>query len=239
MSLKTTILYTKQPSVSKNFPATGQDGFRVVLTVNEATNIDKKIFVLHREVLTSAEENAWSDTFYTVASISDMEDIPDAPQDMEGFYRVDSIDLIFRSKQDFDAGLKKIETMIGRLVAANDRVINLEPTPEIVGIPESAVWRYWGQSVATSLTDEEIQDLLHEPAPTADFSKEFTTDGPRYLYVAYRAELDVKSFTLNGTPVDMTVTTRDFVNEDGHQHSYLIYRTTSTQNGTSMVLATV
>lgn len=239
MSLKTTIVYTKERSISRNVPATGQDGFRIVLTVNEATNIDKKIFVLHREVLTSAEENAWSDTFYTVASISDMNDIPDAPKDMEGFYRVDSIDLVFRSKEDFDAGVQKIETMVGRLVAANDRVINLDPASELVGVPESAIWRYWGPSVATSLTDEEIQSLLHEPAPTAAFSKEFTTDGPRYLYVVYRAELGVKNFTLNGVTVDMTAITRDFVNEDGHQHSYLIYRTTSTKNGTSMVLATV
>jgi len=234
--LKTTIVWNIQQSASTTQMPGGMSGFQWSITVTEVSNITPNIFVLHREVV-SAQGPDYADTFYSVASVADLENIPDAPSQACGFYRTNTISLIFRNLEELKEGSQAILLLVGRLIQANDLAINML-SPEQESSPASALYRYWGLSTDASTTDAEIQAFNNEFTTTRPVTKIFNTEGtPSYLYVCYRADLGTGSFTLNSTTVAMTLVTRAFVNTDGHSALYNIYRTTALQNGSTLTLA--
>lgn len=129
--MTTTLTYSKQQSVSVAAPqTTGMSGFRAAYQVTNAVNIDPAIFIMHREAMTAAGDN-FTDTYFTVASVADLETIPNSPMPSCGFYRSASIDLIFRNMEDLVRYCGQIEGMIAALVRANDDVLALQPATTV------------------------------------------------------------------------------------------------------------
>jgi len=72
-------------------------GYRLVLTITEAVNIDKYLFVFQKRPADTAG-NIRSE-FTNIASPADVEEYPVGynPNDTETFFRSDTVDLVFRT----------------------------------------------------------------------------------------------------------------------------------------------
>jgi hypothetical protein len=234
---KTTFIWTTQVTDEPADATSGNSaGHRLVMTITEASSIELDAFVFQRAPVTPGSTD-FEDAFYSVASVVDMADLAvSTPADGSVFYRARSLDLFFGSIEELDEAIDSIETAIGALALANDTAIRLASATTSC-FPADSCERYWGVSASSTLTDEQILALDHEPGLTIATSKVMNTDGTKYLYMAYRANLGAGTFTLDGNAVAMTLVTRDVVNENGHTASYRIYRTTSTQTGAALTLA--
>jgi hypothetical protein len=237
MSLITTIVLSVQVSDSAQIPKyNGYAGFELQLTVKEVTNITDRIFVLHREP-TSEGVDGYEDAFYSIASVTELSDLPADNPDVESpFFRVNSVALVFPTKQALDEGLKKILAEVEALKKANDVSINFSE-PTLVMFPLDAISRYYGPLSTTTATDEQLLSLTSDAIFDKAISTSITIDGLKYIYFAYRAELGVPTlFKINSATVTPTLVTRAVVDQNGHSASYNIYRSPSTVSGPTATL---
>lgn len=227
---QTVIILSKTQSASIEEISPGMSGYRVDLEVVQATNIDPKIFIFHREVLSLGaipeSGEPYEDTFYSVASVPELESLPEAPTTPAPFYRKNSVSLVFSSISDLNEGVVTILDMIERLKAANDLTTNLGVS-ELIGFPPTALSRFWGITTETSITDEILlagsSDLLYSIPLGASIAN---TAGPRYVYFAIPASLEaITEFRIGGDLVDTVLQTRDVETVGGTLVSYRIYRT--------------
>ena len=130
----TSITYTLQKSNSVEQLPQGNSGYRVIFTVTSAENIDTAIFVRQREVAVASQDN-FIDSFYTVASVADMNELPAGFSSMDHpFYRTASVELVFGNLSDLDKYVGVIQRMIEQLKAANDLAINMQES-ETIHVP--------------------------------------------------------------------------------------------------------
>ncbi len=244
MPLKTSIILSQVQSESTEEVSNGMSGYRLDLEVVSATNIDTKIFILQREVLSLGvlaededEDDPYEDTFYSVASVPQMESVPEAVTDDVQFYRVGSVSLVFASVEELQAGLDSILGLITLLQEANDRVINLLPARRI-GFPAESIARFWGYTTETTITDEillaGLSDVIYDAQVDVLISG---IPGPRYLYLALPASLAaVVTIKVSGGSVSFVSVTRDVETVAECSVSYKIYRTASTVAAGSALL---
>ena len=234
MPLKTTIIISETQSSSVEQISNGMSGYRLDMSVDSAVNISSKIFIMQREVLSigvlgEGEDEPFEDTLYSVASVPEMESVPEAPTSDVPFYRVSSISLVFGSLEDLNKGRNSILELIGLLQRANDGVINLLPGTKL-SFPPQAIARFWGYTTETTITDEILLegnfDTLYQiPLYTPTLS----LPGPRYLYFAMPASLgEIGSMKVNGSVVAFNSVTRSVVTIGGCSVSYVIYVTQGT-----------
>lgn len=232
MPLVTTIIYTLDKSVSVVDNPVSMSGYRATFTVTEAVNIDPNIFVRQREVNEPSQVN-FIDSFYTIASVADMADLPVGFSSMsQPFYRVNTVTLVFPNQEDFEKYVEQIKVMIEALRKANDLVINMLPS-ETIGIPDNeTLLRYWGASSNLSVLDSELYTFNTDDVYSKIKTIGFDTDAPRYLYFAYRDELGAPaSVTVNMAPEVPVLVQRAVISENGYSHAYRIYRTAGTHTG--------
>lgn len=244
MPLQTVIIISQSKSDTLEQIGLGMSGYRVDLAVTVASNIDPKIFIMQREVLSLGsqsvnDETPYEDTFFSVASPAYMESIPEAATSQCPFYRVSSISLVFESLEEMERGLAAILQLTESLRVANDRVINLVQNETLVFPPE-ALARFWGLSTQTTITDEILLDGPSDTSLSKIFEKVVPNpSGPRYLYLAYPASLGaVSSVRVNSGTVACTLVTRDVTTIGSLTVSYNIYRTNSTIAEASLILET-
>lgn len=233
----TTLVLQKTVSDSVVNPTPRPTGYRVDLVVAEAVNISDKIFVMQRELATPNSAD-YVNTFYSVATPADLEELPTVPTDGQPFYLANSISLIFRTIGDLEKYVADIETLVHILTKDNDRVIN-SGDPTLVGFPVgNTLLRYYGAFSAATVTDAELLAMFQDEEYSRELDYEFTSDAPRYLYFAYREELGVPTtFTVDGVAEVPVLVTRAVVSARGYSHNYRIYRTTNTFTGLHLNLS--
>lgn len=226
----TVLVVSKQESNSVESIGNNLSGYRVTITVEEALNINPKIFIMQREVITPGNSGEYEDQFYSVASVAQIEAIPEAASANHPFYRTDSISLVFETVEDLRKYTDIILGMIDKLRKANDLAINMQAST-LVGFPAQALARYWGLATTDTITDE---ILLAGPSDNV-FSKEITktitnSAGPRHLYVAIRSDLGaLDHLYVNGSDTASTLTERTVTDANGYAAAYRIYCTGSFQ----------
>ena len=244
MPLKTVIIVSQSKSDTLEQLNAGVTGYQVQLEVTVASNIDPKIFIMRREVLSlgvqsEEDESPYEDTFFSVASPAYMESIPEVPTSDCPFYRLSSIALVFESLEEMERGLAAIMQLIESLRLANDRVINLVENETLVFPPE-ALARFWGLSAETTITDEILLAGPSDAGMSIIFEKVVPNgSGPRYLYFAHPESFgEISTVRINNNIVACTSATRNVVTIGTLAVSYIVYRTTATLTGNSFILET-
>jgi len=130
--MSTSITCTKAVSQSAaNPPVFLGGGYRLDLAVTSATGISPKVFIMQREVDTAQAPN-FTDTFYSVASVEQMESVPDASSPTTPFYRSDSISLMFATLEELEFALQAILTTLSILKRANDLANTMQSLETLV-----------------------------------------------------------------------------------------------------------
>lgn len=240
-----TLSWTKQVSdETLSNPFDSLRGYRLVMTITGGAILNTYPFVMQK-TLATAGGNDYDDAFYCVASVVNMADLP-TTLTTAGFYRTNSIDMFFENLDELNSAITDIEEQLKTLCLANDISISLAPT-SYVCFPENTNDRYWGTSLLTSLTSDQIQSLTYrEPANSSrPVSKTFVVDAvaSQYLYIAipsYLGNPNNSSFTLNAAAHTPTITTVAVTNSNGFVQNYLVHRTAATvASSTTHVFAIV
>jgi hypothetical protein len=233
MSLKTTIILSETQSTSVEQVSNGMSGYRLDLSVDTAVNIDPKIFILHREVLSLGVlgdgDDPYEDTFYSVASVPMMESVPEAPTTDIPFYRVSSVSLVFSNLEDLNAGRESILGLVEILQEANDGVINVLPSTKLAFPPQS-LSRFWGYTAETTITDEILLAGFSDTLYQVPLSVTITSiPAARYFYFAMPASLgSIQAMNINGTAAAQASVSRSVQTVNGCSVPYIIYKTQST-----------
>lgn len=237
--MKTTIVYRKTESDSLERPGNGLSGYRVDLEITEVLNITDAIFIMQREVPNPDLPDTYEDTFYSVASVAQLESVGTVPSLDNPFYRVNAISLVFPNPEELKLYTDRIILLIGKLQKANDALINMQD-PTTGAFPSDTLARYWGLVSAAAVTDEDLEAGSVDYVYDKILSKTLQNDGgPRYVYVALRADLSaITALKINAATIATTLVTRAVVNANGYSASYNIYRTNTTTSASTIILET-
>ena len=223
-----TVLVIKKEITSGTVPAgNGMSGYRLDLEVVNASEITPKIFVMQREVLSSGSPDEYEDQFYTVASVPQLESVPESPSTEVPFYRTSSISLIFSTVEGRDTYTQKILALIEKLRAANDVIINLD-SPVEVAFPPEAISRFWGFSVDTSIPPSEILAASSDAESSKVFSKVLENLSSAYFFFAIRSTLgDIEAIHIQGILQTFVASTVSIEVLDGFSTEYRLFRTSN------------
>ena len=129
-------------------------GYLLKVKVEVSHNIDANIFVMHRDVISDYAQPS-IDTFYSIASVGEMEWIPaGSPDDFStNFFRISEIELMFESKKELELGWEKISKEVYALAEAND--LSLETRTDLYATyPLDALYKYYGPTDSIPSVDE-------------------------------------------------------------------------------------
>ena len=213
---------TKLPATPTAFA-----GFLLKVTVDIYNNISPKIFVMQRDV-DSAYVDGVLDTFYSIVSVGELDLIPEDEPEVGGtqFFRTDSIELMFESVEDLEAGWKKIKFDVAALSKANDDSLTVDAT-SYSAFPVGAIPRYYGKHEQILTTGSEVTQSLFandEYSSVALFNAAISTDS--YLYFVLHSTFGVDhviSFKDIEQPTTVTAIT---ISVGGSTQNYNIFRTT-------------
>jgi hypothetical protein len=225
--LKTVLILKRETSNSvkidtKMLP--GLAGFLLKINVDIAHNIDRNIFVMQRDISSSYSQQQ-VDTFYSVASVGEMEWIPinDPDPNESNFFRIDSIELMFESKKDLEDSWKKISSEVFTLAESNDLSINTEPDL-IASYPPDATSLYYGETI--DLPDEsDILNLSTIEFYSDGFNKVDTFSGENYFTVAVPIYTSNKNIFIDNVLALSNQNDITLVNKYGASIVYKIYTT--------------
>lgn len=214
--MQKTVLIIKRETSNSNRIDSGKllqlAGFLLKVSVDVAHNIDRNIFVMQRDVSSSYSQNEL-DTFYSVASVGELEWIPANHPDPSGtsFFRTDTIELMFESKKELEDSWRKISSEVFSLAESNDLSINIEPDL-IASYPSDAISLYYGVTNSTPSATE-ISGLTNLPTPIQDLKHIDTFDGDSYFTVAIPIYTKDRNFYIDNTLAlsvksDMTITNK-------------------------------
>ena len=97
--------------------------------------------------------------------------------------------------------------------------------------------RYWGVSNLTSLTDQQIQDLLSSDMAGGNAQSRTLTPASQYLYFVLPGSFGAPTFTINGlVSTAWQTTTRSITFPSQSAASYTIYRSTYAITGNAKVV---
>lgn len=237
---QTVLVVSKSESSSVVEAGNGMSGFKVDLVVTDYIGISPKIFIMQREVLSASNGGTYEDQFYSVASVAQLESVPEVISD-GAFYRVSSISLIFKTLEELRLYTDKILSLIDKLRIANDLATTMTGAVSI-GFPATeATPRFWGFSADTTTTDEELlagysdnnyHKVLSETVANATTAK--------YLYFAIREPIgEITSLQVDGVVQTVVLVTRNVQITANLLVSYRIYRTSSTISPGGSILVEV
>jgi len=221
--MNTTISYTIQSTVP---PASmnSQGGYQLDISVVATNQIDPNVFIYQRSPESDGSQ-VYQDFFYTVASVADLYSVPVGnPAQDDGFYRTDSISLVFSSMQDLESSLGSIRGAVSDLCLANDAFMNLSSV-RLVAFPPTASNTYFGTVSDPSVfpTDSQIRSMTSIQGLALPTQKTLQEVGSgEYVCVALPELLGPVDIKLNGTPCDSNVLVRNFVGPTGLNQSYSI-----------------
>jgi hypothetical protein len=211
MSEKTQIRLKRETSLSLVSPpntATAFEGFLLKIEVEKAYKISPKIFVMQRDVNSGYIADGVLDSFFSVASVGELEWIPeDAPvKNGTNFYRTNSIELVFESREDLESGWKKIKADVYALAKAND--VTFEVAEELLfPFPEDSLPMYYGTSHLSLSGLSAIQSLSKNPVYTSEYQFSFVAEVATYVYFAVHRSLGQElNVRVNGSITSMTKT---------------------------------
>ena len=228
---KTLIFLKRETSLSAEkapVNTTAFSGFLLRLST-EAYNISPKVFVMQRDVSSNYVDNI-SDHFYSIASVAEMEFIPEDAPDVNNtnFYRTDKVDLVFETPKELEDGYQKIRFEVSALAIANDDTYTVtheswEP------FPSDAIQRYYGVSQYI-LTTNQIKDALFSDSTyssSLNFSADIT-DIPQYIYFVLHRNLG-ETHTIKMDSIELPLTSSEIVLDTtyGLSQPYRVFRTTN------------
>lgn len=212
-------------------------GYQVQLEVTDSAGINPKIFIMQREVISAGDGGVYEDQFYSVASVAQLESVPEAPTSNLPFYRVSSVSLIFGTIEDREKYTSTILAMIEKLRVANDLAINLSAEVEI-GFPSTAIPRFWGFSEDNLVPVEELLAGPSDNVSSKEFSKVLENlDSDKYFYFATRSSLgEIETILVNGVSKAFATGSVAVEIQNGFSPSYFVYRTTQKVGQSSSIL---
>ena len=108
-------------SITLSVPNAGQQRLQMAVTETSA-NISKEVFVYQRRPL-PPNNPALEDSFVNIASVADLNEYPiNAPGPDFPFFRLSTIDLIFRNIDLMSVTVEKIKTDLNSLVKNVDAI---------------------------------------------------------------------------------------------------------------------
>lgn len=230
--MKTTISYTIQSTLPPSINSQG--GYALDISVAATNQIDSSIFIYQRSPVSDGSET-YEDFFYSVASVADIYSIPvNGPGQVDGFYRTDSISLVFSSMEDLNSSLSSIREAISDLCRANDSFMNLSSV-KLAAFPPSASNIYIG-TVGTNNhqpSDSEIKSMLAVQEPSLPLSKTIQAVAQgEYVCVAFPTVFGLASISINGSEIESTTTVRDLEGPTGLVQAYTILVAQESVSGT-------
>ncbi len=225
---KTVLILKRETSDSfrqETAPKTSLAGYLLKVKVEIAHNINKNIFVMQRDISSNYSQPA-IDTFYSIASVGEMEWIPENSPDSfsSNFFRTDNIELMFESKKELEIGWEKISKEVYSLAEANDLSIETK-TDLYATYPNDAFYRYYGVSQQQTLNESDILNLYKdlEYAKNVDIFDEFT--GNTYFAVAIPSFLGDHIFYVDNNLVSFSKSDINLTTKYGADVMYTIYIT--------------
>lgn len=235
--MSTTISYTVRttiPPVSAN----SMGGYELNLSVVAVNQIPPKIFVYQRAPVSDGAVD-YAGFFYTVSSVADLYSVPeDNPSTDDGFYRTDSVSLVFGSMENLNLSLSNIKQAISELCIANDAFMNLSGI-QLVAFPPAASNVYIG-TVESPTDQPDDTKLLSMSASQASsvfntYSLTSIIDGSS-VCIAVPTVIGSIVVEINGSPQVFNSITRDVVGPTGLTQSYTILVTQNTFSGSLNII---
>lgn len=235
--MNTVIILKRETSKSYQNALTGQvgiyksvsamTGFLLKISVSINHNIDKNIFVMQRDV-----DSQYSidpiDTFYSVASVGELEHIPILAPDPNStnFFRTDNIELMFESPRELENAWAKISSEVFSLAEDNDASINTS-MDVFASYPIDAINLFFG---TTKIANPNESDILLLSPEKSDFFKQYkihNTDPDNYYVFCYPSFLPEADIYVNGNLTPCNYSLIDITSKYGLQIECRLYTTSS------------
>lgn len=199
-------------------------GYLLKVSVDIANNIDRNIFVWIRDVQSNFSPSM-RDTFDSIASVGELEWLPVGEPDpnSSNFYRSDTVELMFESARELEAGWKKISRQVKWLAEANDYSLDIEED-SIAIYPGDAIPRYFGPLATTNPSEEEIRGLSIDYLYQATLNNSVRVEGLKYIYYAFPSSLGEGKMYVNGNQVTTVLTKKYVENDYALSIEYNLYR---------------
>lgn len=117
--------------VQAQFAEGSTQGYHLYIAAKDATNMSRHIFV-YQVGMIDTETGETSDRFVNVASPSDLEEYPaESPGATDRFYRLDKVDLVFRSPLTANETWEAIQNDVASLVRTLKLMSELKLVDEV------------------------------------------------------------------------------------------------------------
>jgi len=216
---------TRQAGIYKSVSA--MTGFLLKISVNINHNIDKNIFVMQRDVDSQYSVDP-IDTFYSVASVGELEHIPIGAPDPNStnFFRTDNIELMFESPKELENAWTKISSEVFSLAEDNDSSINTS-MDVFASYPVDAINLLFG---ITKIANPNESDILLLTPEKSDFFKQYkihNTALDNYYVFCYPSFLPEAEVYVNGNLTACNYSLIDITSKYGLQIECRLYTTSS------------
>jgi len=231
--MKTLILLRRETSLSlKKDPRTlsNYEGFLLKVSVTKTKNITPKIFVMQRDVASNYIADGVLDAFFSVASIGELEWIPESapnPHNALNFYRTDAIDLMFETREELEDAWNKIKLAVSQLSAASDSS-NEIAEETMYAFPEVALPMFYGVTDLDLTQSQIVHSLSALPSFTNTHSFSYDISRDSYAYFVIHRDLMLPheaSFLNNGTEVPHAINQVTLsIGDEAWPELYMVYR---------------
>jgi len=216
---------TSQPGMYKAISA--MTGFLLKINVSINHNIDENIFVMQRD-LDSEYSVGPIDTFYSIASVGELEHIPiGAPNvNSTNFFRTDNIELMFESPKDLEMAWAKISSEVFSLAEQNDASINTS-SDVFASYPVDAINLFFGTVKQTTVDESDILLLSSE---NSEFFKNYqlnNQDNDNYFIFCYPSFFPEAEIYVNNALKPSNYSLINITSKYGLQIQHRLYRTSS------------
>jgi hypothetical protein len=216
-------------------------GYQLDMEVVAVNEIDAKIFIYQRSPVSDGSVD-YADFFYSIASVADLYSVPpDSPSAEEGFYRTDSVSLVFSSMEELNSSLLNIKSTISELCTANDVFLKLSE-PQLIAYPTRASNVYFGivSEANSQPTDAELiamDSRAPYPLPLS-YALRNVPQGS-HVCVALPSVIENVLVSINDSQPAINTLTRSFVGPTGLVQDYNIFVTQQSFSGSlSIVVST-
>jgi len=220
--------YQNQNSFSGSYkPVSGMMGFLLKIEVSINSNIDSNIFVMQRDVNSEYAQDP-IDTFYSIASVGELEYLPIASPDPNAtnFFRTNSIELMFESPKELEDAWIKISTAVLSLAEANDSSINTS-MDLFAAYPSDAIEFFWGQTKQSTPNESDIKLLSSENSNYFKAYKINNTESDNYFVFCYPSFLPEIEVYVNSQIIACNYSLINITTKYGLQIEHRLYTTAS------------
>lgn len=216
---------TGQPGMYKAI--NGMTGFLLKISVSINHNINKNIFVMQRDVDSQYSTDP-IDTFYSIASVGELEHIPILAPDPNStnFFRTDNIELMFESPKELENAWTKISSEVFSLAEDNDASINTS-MDVFASYPIDAINLLFG---TTKIANPNESHILLLNTENSEFFKNYelnNQDNDNYYVFCYPSFLPQAEVYVNGNLTPCNYSLVDITSKYGLQIECRLYTTSS------------